>query len=360
MLLLSVLLVVGSAAFGQAGSAERGGTEDIHVDAETFLAADPTDLEGPRAGGAFDHYDADGYPEDEAGLLVLRDSSDGPLIDVRDEDLPFLLYAQYANTQRDAVILARTGTITDVTPDGRKHEVPYGFGVLKLNTVFVSVVEARLVPHISDNRKEYVEFPLEDFYVGTGLGTSGLTASARYVHRERIVGVGSVGLGLIGGFWVPVHVGGGYRFSLPLPDFLGSLHWTVGGGLLLGLAEKARSARDRAAALLPGVFVDVERSLLDSSVVDRDYRSDPRPYNYHVHSVGLRIGVDIDIGNIGTGAPVLLPSVSFRYLYNIIGPKIPPHEFKETTVLYVHELYREDLKRQEERRQERAERASRG
>ena len=66
---------------------------------------------------------------------------------------PFLLYAQFANRQRDAVFLARDGLVQDPLPDGSFVNIPYGYGALKTTTAYISLVEGIVVPHVSDNQK---------------------------------------------------------------------------------------------------------------------------------------------------------------------------------------------------------------
>lgn len=315
--------------------------------------------------GDLDHYDDNGYPEDERGLLLLAEGRDGPLVYTERDQSPYLLYAQYENRQRDSVFLARTGTISDVLPSGAVREIPYGYGAVKFNTVYVSILESLLVLHFSDNQKTYVEFPLRDLYVGAGFGLTGLTALVRYVYLERFVGEAQVGFNPFGSFntgsilnryAIPIHLGGGYRFPGAFPELLGENVWTIGADILAGVGDRDRDPAT-GAVLLPGAYLDIERVLYDEEGRQRDYREDPRPYNYHVNSLSLRAGAYLNFS--GTGR-LIVPEVALRFQYNVIGPEIPEHSFKETNVLYVNEVYREDLQRQAERREQRAERAGAG
>ena len=305
-----------------------------------------------------DHYDENGYPEDADGRLVLVPDSDGPMVFVEDDAVPYLLYAQYVNRQRDAVFLARTGTISDVLPSGEEYEVPYGSGAVKFNTIYVSTLESLLVPHFSDNQKTYEVFPLRDLYAGGGFGLTGITAITRYVHREQFVGEVQIGWNpfgswnpdsLINQYAIPVHAGGGYRFPGLFPELLGDNMWTAGIDFFGGFGDRDDDPAT-GPFVLPGAYLDVERVLYDETGRGRDYRTDPRPYNYNVNSLSIRIAAYLNIRAIGTGGNVVVPNIALRYQYNIVGPDIPEHQFKETNVLYVNELYREDLQRQQARR----------
>lgn len=356
-----------------AGTAQEAGDEDrtaADLAEEMLLAADSVLGEAGEANLLFDgevaHYDDNGYPEDEDGLLVMQLDPDGPIVYVEDDRIPYLLYAQYENRQRDAVFLARTGTISDVLPTGEEREIPYGYGAVKFNTVYVSILEGLLVPHFSDNQKTYVDFPLRDLYVGGSFGLTGITAVARYVHLEQFVAEAQIGFNPFGSFnassvmnryWIPIHIGGGYRFPGVFPELLGENVWTVGADLLLGLGDRDNDPTSR--VILPGAYLDIERVLYDEEGRRRDYREDPRPYNYTVNSLSLRAGVYFNFAGIASGT-FIVPEIALRYQYSIIGPKIPEHEFKETNVLYVNEIYRDDLERQAERRRARAERESEG
>jgi hypothetical protein len=298
-----------------------------------------------------DHYDGDGYPESAAGLLVLGEDPEGPMVFVEGDRVPYLLYAQYVNQQRDAVFLARTGTIKDPLPSGEFVEIPFGYGAVKLNTIHVSIIESLLIPHFSDNQKEYIQFPLRDFYVGGEIGLTGVLGVVRYVHLEQWVGYAKIGYNPFGGlspdsffnrFIVPMHLGAGYRFPGAFPEFLGENVWTAGADLFMGLGDRDNDPATVAGIFLPGVFLDIERVLYDEAGRRRDYRSDPRPYNYRVNSLVLRVSAYLNLGNLGTAGSVIQPVLGLSYQYNVVGPEIPEHEFKQTEVLYVHDLYRED------------------
>ena len=66
----------------------------------------------------------------------------------------------------------------------------------------------------------------------------------------------------------------------------------------------------------------------------------------------LRLGLYLDLQN-GSDSGYLKFDAAFGFRYNLIGPRIPAHEFKETRVLYLHEAYREQLLQQRERRRAR-------
>jgi hypothetical protein len=75
-----------------------------------------------------------------------------------------------------------------------------------------------------------------------------------------------------------------------------------------------------------------------------------------VNALSLRLGLYLDFPALVNGGGFLKALLSFGYQFNILGPQIPEHEFKETKVLFVHDLYREDLERQRQRRAARAKR----
>jgi hypothetical protein len=249
-----------------------------------------------------------------------------------------------------------------VLPSGEAYVVPYGYGALKQNAVYISTVEALLVPHVSDNQKRYTQFPLNDLYIGAGMGLSGVSVGARLVLTERFVGYARAGFNVFGGtrlagpygqIAVPLHVGAGLRFPSPVSlPFTGS-NWTVGGDALIGLGDGDNDPATPAASFFPGVFLDVEQVLFDEQGARRDYRRDPRPYNYNAHSIVARLGAYINFSAPEQG--FIVPMFEISYHYSILGPAIPEHEFKETQVLYVNEVYADDLERQIERRRARNE-----
>lgn len=349
-------------------SASLGALDDETIPTELLLDAEATQAGGEELvsiGGEVSHYDLDGFPEDDAGQLVLAAHQEGPMVYLRGEDLGFLLYAQYVNQQRDAVFLARTGTIIDTLPDGSGHPIPFGYGAVKLNRVYVSVVEALLKPHISDNQKEYRAFPIEDLYAGAFVGIDGVGLAARYVLREMYtahlqIGINPFGSAVAGSilntYWVPIHLGAGYRFPGLFPEFLGQNLWTVGADLYAGLGDRDGDPATAPGFVLPGAFLDVERLLYDEHAVQVDFRTDPRPHNYRVNALNLRLGLYLDFPALVNGGGFLKALLSFGYQFTVLGPRIPEHEFKETKVLYVHDLYREDLERQRQRRAARAQR----
>ena len=333
------------------------------ISEQMLLEAVPVGADALEYDLRMSHYDEHGYPEDEDGRLVLRTSRDGPTVRMRGDPGPYLLYAQYANRQRDAVILARTGTVNDVLPGGDATTVPFGYGAVRFNTVYVSILESLLVPHFSDNQKEHVLFPLTDLYIGGSFGLTGVLASLRYVHTERYVGYvaagynpfrGSNPASVLNRYVVPLHIGGGIRFAGALPEILGENNWTVGTDLMLGFGGSSIDPASRG-VLVPGIFLDIERVLFDAASLRRDYRTDPRPYNYRVNALVFRAAAYLNVTNLGAG-DLFFPVFSLSYQYNVLGPRIPEHDFKETRVLYVHDEYREDLRRQAERREQRASR----
>ncbi len=285
---------------------------------------------------------------------------------------PFLLYAQFVNTQRDGVFLARGGDIEDPLPDGTLFRVPYGFGALKTSSIAISLVEAILIPHVSDARKEYSLFPLQDLYLGGSLGFTGLLAEARYVHHERVVGYARLGLNPLGGapwpalapftYWgVTVHLGAGAQFADLLHNLLGNNHWTVGGDLLLGLGDADASPSTPGVVWMPGVFFELEKRDLFgwadgwAGLSPRgDSHEDPRPQNYHVRALYARVGLYLDFQNGPATGPVKV-DVAAGIRYNVAGPRIPAHRFKETRIRYLSPEYVQQVELQREQRRRRRE-----
>lgn len=334
-------------------------------DARMLIEAEDAGAENLEFGRTLDHFDERGYPVDSRGRLVFEEDDEGPLVYMEGEDFPFLLYAQYVNRQRDAVFLARTGPITDVLPDGSTYTVPFGYGSLKTSAISISVVEGLIVPHVSDARKDYEDFPLQDLYLGLGFGISGLKLGLRYVHTERWVarlesGVnlagGFPGSGLIGAHWVPLHVGGGYRFPGLFDELFGPTLWTAGLDLLVGFGDRDLTPTTPVVSLMPGLTFEIERGLIDGEALDRDYRSDPRPANHGLTTVALRLGLYFNLFVPGSG--VVYPTLDLSFSTNIVGPTIPDHAFNSTDIIFVHEQYREDIQRQLERREARERRGS--
>jgi hypothetical protein len=296
---------------------------------------------------------------------------------MRGEEFPYLLYAQFANRQRDAVFLARDGALEDPSPDGTLVEVPYGWGALKTNTAYISVVEAQLVPHVSDNQKAYERFPLRDLYVGLSAGVTGLLGEARFVDRERLfvygrlgfnylAGVGGAGLAPFNYTVLALHLGGGVGFPGLFENLIGGNHWYLGADLHLGFGDADRDAATPAVIWMPGVFFELEKRDFFGwrerwvGLDERgDFREDPRPVDYHVRALYARLGVRLDVQNgPETGWVKLDAAVGFRN--TLVGPRIPPHPFKETRVVYLSEEYREQILRQREQRQSRIERSRGG
>jgi hypothetical protein len=320
-----------------------------------------------RVDAAVDHYDPDGYPEDAEGLLAVRKEDPGYMVYMKGTPAPFLLYAQFANMQRDAVFLARTGSIEDPLPDGSSRLIPYGCGALKTNASYISVVEGLLLPHVSDNRKEYQIFPLQDLYGVASLGLTGITAGLQYVWAEKLLGYAYAGINLLGGsgwealgplgwYSVPLHLGAGWRFANLLPALLRPNHWAVGAELFLGLGDADRDPATPAPLWAPGVFFEVETSepfgwgkRWNGLSEHGDYREDPRPLNYYVRALFLRVALYADLQS-GPDTGPLKVNVSTGFRYNLLGPSIPAHRFKQTRVLYLSEEYRQQLELQRQRR----------
>jgi hypothetical protein len=316
-------------------------------------------------------YDDQGFPESPRGLLVVGPEPAGYSLFMRDVKFPFLLYAQFANRQRDAVFLARDGEVQDPLPDGSLVNIPYGYGALKTTTAYISLVEGHVLPHVSDNQKAYQRFPLRDLYLGASLGVTGLLAEVRYVERERLLGYARVGWNYLGLFnstalaplnysALSVHLGAGVEFPGLLENLIGQNHWSVGADLRLGFGDADGDVLTPAVVWMPGAFFELEmRDLFGWG--DRwagfgpqgDYHEDPRPLNYHVRALFARVGVSVDIQNgQDTGSWVTVDAaVGFRY--NIAGPRIPEHAFKETRVVYLSEEHRQEILHQRELREQR-------
>jgi hypothetical protein len=311
-------------------------------------------------------YDDDGFPESLRGLLVVDPDPAGYSVRMQGVAFPFLLYAQFANRQRDAVFLARDGDVQDLLPDGSFMNVPYGYGALKTTTAYISVIEGIVLPHVSDNQKSYQRFPLRDVYLGASLGVTGLLAEARWVERERLLayvragwdvlgGVGGTALAPLNESALSVHLGAGVEFPGLLENLIGPNHWSVGGDLYLGFGNL--DGAPPAVIWMPGAFFELEmRTLFGWG--DRwagfgpqgDEHDDPRPLNYHVRALFARLGAYVDLQNgAATGWIKLDTAIGFRY--NVAGPRIPEHPFKETRVVYMSDEYRQQVLRQRELRE---------
>ena len=278
--------------------------------------------------------------------------------------------AQFANRQRDGIFLARNGDMEDPLPTGHLHRIPYGCGALKINTVYLSLVEALLVPHVSDNQKSYETFPLRDLYLGGSVGVTGLLFEALYVSRERLALHAATGLNVLGWFNAPrlaplnyyvfpLHLGAGVRFGPLMQRLLGENRWCTGADLLLGFGDGDGDDATPSLICIPGVFLEIEKRDLfgwgsgwDGFTERGDHREDPRPDNYHVRALYARAAlyVDLQTGR-ESGYVELNTAVGFRY--NARGPRIPEHEFKETRVVYVNAAYEDQIRMQRERRLER-------
>lgn len=318
-------------------------------------------------------WDDDGFPESPRGLLVVAPDPEGYSVAMRGVEFPFLLYAQFANRQRDAVFLARDGEVQDPLPDGSLFNIPYGYGALKTTTAYLSVVEGIVVPHVSDNQKDYRQFPLRDVYVGASLGVTGLLAEVRFVERERFLASVRAGWDFLGGVGgtalaplaplnysaLSVHLGAGVEFPGLLENLLGENHWSVGGDLRFGFGDADGDPATPAAVWMPGAFFELEmRDLFGwggrwAGFGPRgDYHEDPRPVNYHVRALAARVGVYVDVQN-GPSAGWIAVDAAICFRYNVVGPRIPPHPFKETRVVYLSDEYRQQILRQRELREQR-------
>ena len=340
--------------------------EDLRPEGENRPALPQKPLEAVR-------YDDEGFPEDPTGLLVLDQDGEEYLVYLRNVSAPFLLYAQFVNRQRDAVFLARDGALQDPLPDGSFTDIPYGYGALKTNTLYISLVEGLILPHLSDNRKTYQSFPLQDLYLGASLGVTGLLAEVRYVHKEQALGFLRGGVNLLGGlggtglaplnyYAVTVHAGGGIQFPGLLENLIGSNHWSVGGELMLGLGDADRDPNTPAVLWMPGVSFELQKRNLfgwggrwAGFGEQGDHHEDPRPLNYHVRALYARLGLYVDLQN-GRDSGYLKLDAAVGFRYNLLGPRIPEHRFKETRVLYLSDEYREQVLRQREQRQQREQR----
>ena len=315
-------------------------------------------------------YDDNGFPEDPRGLLAVSPDGEAFSVRMRGESFPFLLYAQFVNRQRDAVFLAREGIGQDTLPDGTRQDIPYGYGALKTTTAWISVVEGQLLPHVSDNQKAFEIFPLQDLYVGASLGITGLQAEVRYVDRESLLGFARAGLNFFGGVggaalaplnytWLSVDLGGGIAFPGLLENLLGPNHWSVGGDLFLGLGDADRILSTPALVWMPGVFFELEKRDLFGWAdgwagfePQGDYHEEARPLNYHVRALTARVSVYLDLQNgLTTGWIKVNAAIGFRY--NVAGPPIPEHPFKETRVVYISDEYRRQVLLQREQREQR-------
>jgi hypothetical protein len=364
--LLPALLGLGLGGLATAGLPAQQGSP---VQPAPSTAEMPEDLQpaGENApvqpGAPLDHFDENGYPEDAAGLLAVQRDPEGYTVAVKDHPDPFLLFAQFANRQRDAVILARSGNVRDVLPDGAEVTIPYGYGALKVNSVYVSLIEGMVLPHLSDNRKEHELFPLRDWYLGVSFGLTGFTVGPRYVHAEKWIGYGQLGWNLLGRiqanlyapfnyFLFPLHLGGGLRFPGLVEYLIGDNLWTVGGDLLLGLGDADGDPATPAFIWMPGVFFEVEKVVFDGVRPRADFRADPRPFNYRLNSFFFRLLLYLDLQNAADSSLLKL-SFSAGYRYNIVGPRIPSHSFKRTEMVYIHDEYRRQIEEQRRRREER-------
>ncbi|MFP4384482.1 MAG: hypothetical protein ACLFST_07060 [Spirochaetia bacterium] len=333
----------------------------------------PEELQPPErnvpvnVGGELDHYDSDGFPEDEDGLLVFDMEETTPLVTMEDDPVPFPLLAQFANIQRDAVFLSRNAPIIDTRPDGTRKTIPFGYGAVKLNTVYLSLVEGIVLPHFSDNRKEYRVFPLSDIYIGASAGFTGIGGDIRFTLMERYCMYSSFRINAFRSLRKPpfsynsvsVVLGGGYRFISPVTVLLGQNFWTVGLEMYSGFGDGDRDPATRPFYWIPGIFFEIEKTFSPKQSGEQDYRTDPRPHNYRVSSFSLRGGLGFNIGNYGDSGFLKL-DLSLTYRFNIKGPSIPVHEFKQTEPVYLSEQYLAQIEAARKRREIRAEEGESG
>lgn len=321
---------------------------DVPVGPEQLLG---TDLK-------LDHFDDDGFPESGNGLLVIEvDEEVGPII-IMQGDAPHYVEAQFTNLQRDGVFLARTGDRDDPLPDGTSFTIPYGYGALKTTLSAVSLVEAQLKPHFSDNQKTHTLFPLTDLYLGGALSLTGPAVDTRFVYTENLTVYAQVGLNVLamagarvantyGAYALGFTAGGGYRYPA-LVSFLGS-HWTSGAEVRLGAIDADNDPTTYPVVLMAGLVQELEWTL-ERPLEIEDYRSDARPSNWGLHSIFGKVGFYLDLISGDGGSGLFLFDVSVGYRFNIVGPTVPPHAFKETTVTFASERYIKRKAEEEERR----------
>lgn len=358
------------------GPAQAAGVEatagagfDLELADELFSAAGGQPMV-PETSPESLRYDDNGFPEDSRGILAVSPDGEGYVVRMRGVSFPYLLYAQFVNRQRDAVFLAREGLLRDPLPDGTLKDIPYGYGALKTTSAYLSVVEAIVLPHVSDNQKDYRQFPLQDLYLGLSLGVTGLLVEARYIEKERLFGHARVGLNFLGGAGgvglaplnysaLRIHLGAGVAFPGLLENLLGDNHWSVGGDLLLGLGDADQDPATSSVVWMPGAFFELEKRDLFgwgnrwAGLVERgDYRDDPRPDNYHVRAFTARVGLYVDLQN-GRDTGWVKADAAIGLRYNVAGPRIPAHRFKETDILYLADEYRDQVLRQREQRRAR-------
>jgi hypothetical protein len=334
----------------------------------------PEELEKPERnvpvniGAQLDHYDSDGFPEDSDGMLVFDMKDTKPLVRMEGEEVPRPLTAQFVNIQRDAVFLARKDTITDTRPDGALKTIPFGYGAVKLNTVYLSLAEGVIIPHFSDNQKEYRTFPLSDIYLGASVGFTGAGGDLRFTFLEQFSAFGSFRINAFRSLRKPpfsyntasVHIGAGYRFVSPVTLLLGHNFWTVGLEVFNGFGDGDGDPGTRPFYWIPGLFWEIEKTISpDRQIAAEDYRGDPRPYNYRVNSFSLKTAVLLNIGNYG-GTGLLKFDISFTYRFNTKGPSIPVHEFKQTQPVYLSDAYLAQIEAERKRRDLRKEEGESG
>jgi hypothetical protein len=140
----------------------------------------------------------------------------------------------------------------------------------------------------------------------------------------------------------------------------GDERWSAGADLLLGFGDADGDPATPAPVWLPGAFVELEKrdlfgwgSRWAGFGKRGDFREDPRPDNYHVRALFLRLGLYLDAQNGGDSGWLKLDALA-GFRYNVLGPRVPAHRFKETTVIYLHDAYRRQLLEQRARRQSRS------
>jgi hypothetical protein len=352
-------LIVALAVVARPPVARAADTSTTSADLQAIEA--PVGADGlVGVGLAVDHHDADGYPESATGLLVTTvDAEAGPIV-VLKGDHPHYVEAQLSNVQRDAVLFARRGVRTDQRPDGSAFDIPHGFGALKRTESIVTLVEARLVPHFSDNQKSYALFPLTDLYAGATLAVTGPKVDVRYVHTERYVAYAQAGLNLLavagarvnatfGATTLAWNLGAGWRYVPPL-TFLGT-NWTTGVDVLLGAGDADEDATTNAFILMPGVAHELEW-VTEREFAKDDFRTDARPSDWGQQSFFGKVGLYVDPFSGTGGSGGVLVDFAIGWRFNFLGPTIPPHPFKQTKVTFASERYvkrkREETQRQKD------------
>jgi len=323
-------------------------------------------------------YNDQGYPITRNGQLVLQPHQKFGFLIYKENNEPYQLYAQFANIQRDAVLLARLGDYIAVNPDGSPEEIQRGTGAIKLNTTLTSIVQGEIQPFFGDHMVEYRRFNLRDIYLGFSVGMPGLEGELRYVRKEAAVMFAKFGWNILGSFGrpvispgfsrylLPLTLGGGFRIHSKINILGGDIYWTFGGSVLFGfvnlLSQTDYPDMKGSVTVYPGVFIEYEKPFfmdkeefltmrnekIDSGKWDR---TDPRPYNYFVKTFFIRGGINFDFQTLGDEGPIKA-YVAAGFRFNIIGPKIPASNRNRTETLYLSDYYIEQKKEERQMRRE--------